>query len=270
MNAIIKQNKKVILKLVIGNSRDLVPATVLTLYKYLDTVKGDGKVISSSVWWVTCIDIFLDILWIYSWPPNMQAEFNLFLQSKISLKSELLKSHLLIRFNQLYFSFFSKNTKLYFFLYSFASTKFIFLVISSILSISKAIFSSNEALGLSVGWHFTFLKQNSVNFQARTSIFCMQIDKDNTHSMMMMIIIMMMMIMIIEDDYISNSRFCMEVGLDNTYNMLIMKMTIMILMMKIMIMMIKIIIAVPQVNFQARTSRFCMEVDPPNFAWKEV
>ena len=49
MNAIIKQNKKVILKLVIGNSRDLVPATVLTLYKYLDTVKGDGKVISSSV-----------------------------------------------------------------------------------------------------------------------------------------------------------------------------------------------------------------------------
>ena len=43
------------------------------------------------------------------------------------------------------------------------------------------------------------------------------------------------------------SRFCMEVSLDNTYNMVIMKMRIMVLMMiTMMIIMMKIILAVTQ------------------------
>ena len=36
---------------------------------------------------------------------------------------------------------------------------------------------------------------NSVNFQARTSIFCMEVDLDNTYNMMMIMLMTMMMMM---------------------------------------------------------------------------
>ena len=52
------------------------------------------------------------------------------------------------------------------------------------------------SLGLSVTFYFFW--HNSVNFHARTSRFCMEVDLDNTYEIMMMnMTIMMMMIMMI-------------------------------------------------------------------------
>ena len=85
----------------------------------------------------------------------------------------------------------------------------------------------------------------SVNFQDRTSRFCMEVYLDNTYDLLMIMTIMMMMMTIM-------TRIIM----------IMMIMTIMIIMM---------IIAITHdddddyrcnsVNFFARTSTFCMEVD---------
>ena len=48
---------------------------------------------------------------------------------------------------------------------------------------------------------------NSVNFQARTSRFCMEIDLDNSYQIMMMIMIMMLMMMMIMIIAVTQSIF---------------------------------------------------------------
>ena len=55
------------------------------------------------------------------------------------------------------------------------------------------------------------------------------------------------------------SRFCMEVSIDNSYNMMILKMTIMIMIMIMIIMMMKIIIAVTQSIFRLGPPDFAGE-----------
>ena len=84
---------------------------------------------------------------------------------------------------------------------------------------------------------------NSVNFQVRTSRFCMKVNLHNTSNIIL----------------IKTSRFCMEVDLHNTYNMILMKMMIMRMIM--MIMMMKMIIAITQSIFK---------LGPPDFLWKQI